>query len=132
MDEKRRVGRCLSVGLRDVGAALEKQRVRPAVAPDDPHRESATELAVEGVVMRDGRDSREKVLERAYEQSAPAPVLLAFPNERILSKLRPHVVDPRRRVVVRVAELHPAEGSEVEMVVSDHETGGHETALDGE
>src|SRR3972149_4470823 len=123
MDEKRRVGRCLRVALRAVGAALEKQRVPPAVAPDDPHRESATELAVEGVVMRDGRDSREKVLERASEQSVPAPVLLAFPNERTLWNLRPHAVDPRRRVVVRAAELQPAEVIDLEMVVGVHESG---------
>ncbi len=130
MDEKRRAGRRLPVRPLDVGFPLEEERVGPAVAPHDAHRESLAELAVERVVVRNGRDSREEVLQPADEQAIAKRVGPAFANGWIFIELRAHVVDPGGGVVVRVAELHAAEVVQLEMVVSVQKPRENERAFD--
>jgi hypothetical protein len=104
--------------------------MRPAVAPHYAYRESAAEVAVEGVVVSDGGDPREKVLETADEEPIPKGVGSALENPKVLSKLRAHVVDPERRVLVRVAELQSTEMVELEMVVGVHQAGEYVGAFD--
>jgi hypothetical protein len=81
-------------------------------------------------VVRYRRDSRKEVLESSDEKPISKRMSSALANPRIFLELRPHVVDPGRRVLVGVAELHSPEVIELEMVVSVHEAGENESPLD--
>ena len=56
------------LSVRADGLALESQRMRPAVPLDDTN-ERFVERAVPRIVMGDGRDAGQQILERADEQA---------------------------------------------------------------
>ena len=87
VDEKRRVGRGLTIGSLDVGFPLQKERVGPAVASHHAYREPVAELAIERIVVGYGRDSREEVLQPADEQSIAQRVGTAFADAGIFLSL---------------------------------------------
>jgi len=54
----------------------------------------------------------------------------AFADAGIFLKPRPHIVDPEGRVLVRVAELQPAEMIELEVVVGVYQSRENESAFE--
>src|SRR5262245_12607444 len=83
---------------------FQRKGVSPAVPSDHIDRQ-VPKWPIPRIVMRDGRDAGQKILQSPDEQAIGQGISLIPPNRRVGPDREPHVIDPRRCILVALAPL---------------------------